>query len=49
MKDLQKRWKYVDPWLRECPYCRSITQYPDDVCDDCEKNVLPCKIKQAEG
>lgn len=43
------RWKYVDPWLRKCPHCGDITQYPDDICYKCQKEVSPCKIKQAEG
>jgi len=43
------RWIRIDPWSVKCPYCGDVTQYPDDVCYNCDKEVLPCKTKNAEG
>jgi len=44
-----KRWIYVDPWSRKCPYCGDTTQYPDDICDKCGHEVLRNPRKMADG
>jgi|WetSurMetagenome_2_1015567.scaffolds.fasta_scaffold26404_3 hypothetical protein len=43
------RWIMVDNPICMCPYCGNMTQYPDDVCDKCNREVLPVKGVLIDG
>lgn len=43
------RWIMVDNPVCMCPYCGDMTQYPDDICDICNREVLRCRRVFIDG